>query len=121
MTGGMDSKTTLACANGLYDQFRYYSYISMYGDKPDADAAAKIADAIGVEHKTYVISENNEDFADLPIIRSILEHNLGDIGSVNDNDVRKRLYFLNTGAVSLEVKSWVSEIGRANEGKFFRI
>lgn len=42
MTGGMDSKTTLACANGLYDQFRYYSYISMYGDKPDADAAAKL-------------------------------------------------------------------------------
>lgn len=119
MTGGMDSKTTLACANGLYDQFRYYSYISMYGDKPDADAAAKIADAIGVEHKTYVISENNEDFADLPIIRSILEHNLGDIGSVNDNDVRKRLYFLNTGAVSLEVKSWVSEIGRANYYKKF--
>ena len=28
ITGGRDSTTTLACANGLYDRFHYFSYIS---------------------------------------------------------------------------------------------
>ena len=28
LTGGCDSKTTLSCANGVYDKFLYFSYIS---------------------------------------------------------------------------------------------
>ena len=35
------------------------------------------------------------------------------------NDVRKRLFFLNTPDFDVEVKSWVSEIGRANYYKKF--
>ena len=31
VTGGHDSKTTLSCANGLYDQFMFFSYISNDG------------------------------------------------------------------------------------------
>lgn len=119
MTGGMDSKTTVACTNGLYDRFKYYSYISMYGDKPDAEAAKTIADAIGVTHKTYTISESDDDFSDVDLMRAVMEHNLGDIGSVNSNDIRKRLFFLNTRDFDVEVKSWVSEIGRANYYKKF--
>lgn len=119
MTGGMDSKTTVACANGLYDKFGFYSYISMYGDRPDAEAAEKIAAAIGVTHHTYTISENDSDFEDVPAMRAVMEHNLGDIGAVNANDVRKRLFFLNTPDFDVEVKSWVSEIGRANYYKKF--
>ncbi len=38
LSGGMDSKATFACANGLYDKFRYYSYDTMYGDRPDVEA-----------------------------------------------------------------------------------
>lgn len=119
MTGGMDSKTTVACANGLYDKFDFYSYISMYGDRPDAEAAEKIAAAIGVTHHTYTISENDGDFEDVSAMRAVMEHNLGDIGAVNANDVRKRLFFLNTPDFDVEVKSWVSEIGRANYYKKF--
>lgn len=119
MTGGMDSKTTVACANGLYDRFLFYSYISMHGDKPDAEAAAKIASAISVKHQTYVISERDADFADLPLMQAIMEHNLGDIGAVNPNDIRKRMYFLDFPDFDVEVKSWVSEIGRANYYKKF--
>lgn len=119
MTGGMDSKATLACANGLYDKFRYYSYDSMYGDKPDAEAASLIAKSIGVNHDTYIISENDNDFENLSEITKIMEHNLGDIGKVNSNDVRKRIYFMNTNKFDVEVKSWVSEVGRANYYKKF--
>ena len=119
MTGGMDSKTTVACANGIYDAFYFYSFISMYGDKPDAEAAHRIADAIGVTHTVYNISENDADFDNIDAARKIMEHNLGDIGHVNANDVRKRLFFLNTPDFDVEVKSWVSEIGRANYYKKF--
>lgn len=119
MTGGMDSKATLASANGLYDRFKYYSYDSMSGDKPDAKAAAIIAKAIGVDHKIYSISENDNDFENIYEITKIMEHNLGDIGKVNANDVRKRIYFMNTDKFDVEVKSWVSEIGRANYYKKF--
>lgn len=119
MTGGMDSKTTVACANGLYDRFRFYSYISMYGDRPDAEAAEKIAAAIGVKHQTYVIPETNGDFADISLMQSVMEHNLGDIGAVNPNDIRKRMFFLDSPDFDVEVKSWVSEIGRANYYKKF--
>lgn len=121
MTGGMDSKTTLACANGLYDRFKYFSYVSMYGDKPDAEAAKTIADVIGVKHTTYIISENDDDFLGIDLMRTIMEHNLGDIGKVNANDVRKRLFFLNKQEFDVEVKSWVSEVGRANYYKKFGV
>lgn len=121
MTGGMDSKTTVACTNGLYDRFKYYSYVSMYGDKPDAEAAELIADTIGVKHTTYTISESDDHFPDINSMRIVMEHNLGDIGSVSPNDIRKRLFFLNTQDFDVEVKSWVSEIGRANYYKKFGV
>ena len=79
LSGGMDSKATFACANGLYDKFWYYSYE----------------------------------------VREIMEHNWGDMGKVNDNDVRKRMFFMDIPDFDVEVKSWVSEIGRANYYKKF--
>lgn len=120
LTGGMDSKTTLACAYGLYDQYSYYSYITMSGDKVDADAAKEIANQIGIEHKTYTVSEKDEDFEDLDIIRKILYHNNGEY-RINDNDVRKRAYFDKINDRDVEIKSWVSEVARSNYYKKFGI
>ena len=37
----------------------------MYGDKPDADAAAKIADAIGVARSTYTRYESDKRLPDI--------------------------------------------------------
>ena len=53
--------------------------------------------------------------------RAILQHNFGNIGRNNDNDVRKRVYYTQYGhcTFDVEVKSWVSEIGRANYYKKF--
>ena len=121
MTGGMDSKGTLAAANGIYNKFDYFSYISMPGEKIDADAAHKIAQAIGVEHRIDYISDQDTDYPDIEDIRLILEHNFGNIGAINRNDVRKRMFYLQKGncPFDVEVKSWVSEIARANYYKKF--
>lgn len=122
LTGGMDSKLTLACANGLYDAFRYYSYITMEGDRIDADAAHTIAGSMGLHHDIYQVSENDADFDNIDVVRAVLEHNNGGY-RVNANDVRKREYFRKlcggeTG-FDAEVKSWVSEIARSNYYKKF--
>lgn len=116
MTGGCDSKTTMACANGLYDQFKYFSYISSEAEKVDAEAAEKICNALGLEHKTYIIPEevdNSEEVAE------ILNWNTGNIRYSHPNDVRKRIVFADTEAFDVEVKSWASEIGRAYYSKRF--
>lgn len=119
MTGGMDSKVTVACTNGLYDKYKYFSYISMPGEAIDANAAHKIAEHIGVKHKIYDIPEDNSKFEDLDIITKIINHSFGNIGKLNKNDMRKRVYFRDTEDFDIEVKSWVSEIGRANYYKKF--
>lgn len=118
LTGGMDSKTTLSVTNGFEDKFFVYSYITMDGDIIDAEAAHKISEAIGVNHSIIRISSNDSDFDRIDEYRAILEHNLGGY-NLNDNDVRKRMYFNNTDLFDVEIKSWISEIARANYYKKF--
>ena len=112
VTGGKDSKQTLACANGLYDKFSYFSYISLESEAVDAEAAEKICNAIGVQHKTYVIPEQSELYENLDLYRMIFECNAGCIGHNNLNDVKKRIYFSHVNDFDVEVKSWVDEICR---------
>ena len=118
-TGGCDSKTTMACAVGLYDRFRYFSYISNDSEKVDADAARTIVNAFGQEHKTYVIPDMDETFTDLEETRSLLLWNNGALCANNRNDVRKRKFFEDTEDFDVEIKSWASEIGRAYFSKRF--
>lgn len=113
MTGGTDSKLTLAAANGIYDKFKYFSYISQYSESIDAEAAHKICENLNQEHKIYEISDKDEDFEDIEIIRKIITYNVGNVGKLNDNDIRKRAYFRDTEDFDVEVKSWASEIVRA--------
>lgn len=118
LTGGMDSKTTLSMVKGREDDFLLYSYITMDGDKIDADAAHKIANAVGATHTILNVSANDADFNKIEAYRTVLEHNIGDY-KVNPNDVRKRLFFNNTAEFDVEIKSWISEIARANYYKKF--
>ena len=122
LTGGMDSKTTLACSRGLERSFDYYSYITMAGDEIDANAAHEIASHLGIPHRIHRVSEEDGDFRDIETVRAILEHNNGGY-RVNPNDVRKRAYFdafcRSPEGFDAEVKSWVSEIARANYYKKF--
>lgn len=118
LTGGMDSKTTLASTNGLYDKFDYYSYNSMDGDVIDAEAAHKISESLNLNHIIYNISRNDSDYKDISVIKAIIEHNNGGY-KINDNDIRKRCFFTDNFPYDVEVKSWVSEIARANYYKKF--
>jgi hypothetical protein len=118
MTGGMDSKTTVACAKDFYDKCQFYSYISMHGDKIDAEAAHSIAKHIGIDHKIYNITEDDNAFENIEEIKAILQHNNGGY-KVNANDVRKRAFFSKEKLFKVEIKSWVSEIARANYYKKF--
>ena len=112
VTGGKDSTTTLACANGLYDQFSYFSYISNEGEKVDAEAAKTICDAIGIDHVTYHIPEESELYDDIDSIKMVFECNAGCIGHNNENDIRKRVFLEKHKNFDVEVKSWVNEICR---------
>ncbi len=121
MTGGCDSKTTLACANGLYDNFNYFSYISSESELPDANAAHIICKEIvpSKEHKIFHISNNDIDYKDIELHRAILFYNCGKLRQVNSNDVRKRCFFTKINDFDVEIKSWASEIGRAYYSKRF--
>ena len=119
LTGGMDSKTTLSATNGIYGDFMYFSYISTDAEKIDAVAARKICDALDIPHKTYLISAKKEDYAEFEIVKNILQFNKDYIGRNNTNDICKRAFFAQKNDFDIEVKSWVSEIARANYYKKF--
>lgn len=118
-TGGCDSKTTLACTSGLYDEFKYFSYISNSSEKVDALAAKTIINTLGCNHKMYTIPQKNEELSLIDETRAIIDWNTGDITPNNNNDIRKRRYFEDTNDFDVEVKSWASEIGRAYYSKRF--
>lgn len=119
MTGGCDSKTTLACAEGLYDRFSYFSYSSSDSEKVDAEAAARICGALGLKHKIYWIPETDEEVPGAAEAAKLLRWNAGDLRDCNPNDVRKRVVFADTDDFDVEVKSWASEVGRAYYSKRF--
>ena len=115
VTGGRDSTTTLACANGLYDKFNYFSYISNEPEKVDALAAKEICRKLGLDHEIYEIPQNDAALSDLDAFAAVLECNAGCIGKNNPNDVRKRLYFIQNPKYDIEIKSWVNELGRGSQ------
>lgn len=119
VTGGVDSKTTLACANGLYDRFSYFSYTSNPEEAVDADAAKTICEKLGIPHKLYSIPDQDACFEDIELTRTLLLWNTGNLHANNPNDVRKRRFFEDTTDFDVEVKSWASEIGRAYFSKRF--
>ena len=119
LTGGCDSKTTLACARGVYDRFQYYSYSSSPAEQVDCEAAGIICQALGLEHTVYSIPNTLPDHEVLEVVARILRWNCGDILDSNPNDVRKRIVLDEIDGFDVEVKSWASEIGRAYYSKRF--
>lgn len=113
MTGGIDSNTTFAAANGNYDRFETFSYISAEKEVPDAAAAKKIAEHFGLKHHEYHIPENSESIENFEEIRELLRHNNGYIAELYDNEARKKIYLKENTECDVEVKSWVSETIRA--------
>ena len=112
LSGGTDSKTTLACANGLYDKFSFFSFHSKPQELVDAEGARKICDKLGLEHTLYTIPQENEAFEDFDTVKKILMHNTNYFVNLSDNEIRKYIYLHDLNAYDIELKSWASEVAR---------
>ena len=112
VTGGRDSKGSVAASIQIKDRFQYYSYNSQPAELVDCEAAHAICEAIGVEHTTYDIPLDREVYPEYELVRAILCVN-SNRKKFNHNDIMKRIYFRKLHPFDMEVKSWTSEIGRA--------
>ena len=113
LTGGIDSNTTFAAANGNYDKLETFSYISAEKEVPDAIAAKKIAEHFGVQHNEYHIPDDNSEIKDFELKRELFRHNNGYIAELYDNEARKKFFLRQNAKCDVEIKSWVSETIRA--------
>lgn len=112
LSGGTDSKTTLACANGLHDKFTYFSFQSKDTEVTDSLAAHDICEKIGVQHDIYPIPSNNEEIEDFKELKAIIEHSYGYVRGLAEHEVRKHIFLYKADLCETEVKSWSSEIVR---------
>ena len=113
LTGGIDSNTTFASANGIYDRFKAFSYVSAEKETIDADAAEKITRRFGVEKLLFNIPQDSSVLKDYNEFVRIIRHNDGYVIKQNENEYRKRVYLIRHLDCDVEVKSWVSETIRA--------
>ncbi len=118
LTGGIDSNTTFAAANGCYQKYTTFSYVSMHRESVDADKAKEISDKFYVKHKVYDVPESNSDLPYFDIYKSVFDYNQG-IGVSKDSDARKKITLINNDICDVEVKSWISETIRAYAYKYF--
>lgn len=119
LTGGIDSNTTFAAANGLYDKYSTFSYVSMYRESVDAEKAEEISSRFGVPWRKYDVPDNNDEIKDFQLFKEIFEWNDGGIGSNSDSDIRKKIVLIQNDVCDVEVKSWISETIRAYAYKYF--
>lgn len=113
LTGGTDSKMTLAAAKDFYGKYKYFSFISTKVEEKDAIAAHKICEYLRLEHTIYKVPENNDEIDNFDIISEIVSHNAGYIKKHKDAELRKIIFLYQQNEIGMEVKSHISEIGRA--------
>lgn len=119
LTGGIDSNSTFASANGNYDKFETFSYLSAEKEVPDVEAAKIISKAFNVKHNVFEIPTDNQDVEDFDVKVAIQQHNSGYLAKRYDNESRKRFYLEKNCSCDVEVKSWVSETIRGYWYKYY--
>ena len=112
LSGGTDSKTTLACANGLYDKLGYFSFQSKDTEITDSNAAREICDKIGLKHNIYPIPADNAEIEDFDELKAIIVHSYGYVRGLADSEIRKHICMYRWDYFDTEIKSWISEIVR---------
>lgn len=112
LSGGTDSKTTLACANGLYDRYSYFSFHSKPQELVDAEGAKKICDKLGLKHTLYHIPESNDEIKDYDFKKHMIQHSTSYFKNLADNEIRKYVFLHDLDAYDIEMKSWASEVTR---------
>lgn len=113
LTGGIDSNTTFAAANGNYNKIKTFSYCSAEKESIDCDAAKIISERFDVPWQLFNIPNNNAEISRFEEKKAILRHNNGYIGLEKDNELRKRMILQEQCPADVEIKSWVSETIRA--------
>lgn len=113
LTGGIDSNTTFAAANGNFDRVQAFSYLSAPKERIDCEAAEKIAKRFNVPWTLYRIPPDALGLDRFEEKAAILRHNNGYIAKERDNELRKRVVLQAECPADVEVKSWVSETIRA--------
>ena len=119
LTGGIDSNTTFAAANGMYGDLETFSYLAADKEDPDCEAAKRISDRFGLPWTLYRVPA---DAAKIPLYdqrKAVLMHNNGYVASTPDHELRKRMVLRDRLTADVEVKSWVSETTRAYWYKYF--
>ena len=113
LTGGIDSNTTFAAANGQYDKIKTFSYCSALKETIDCDAAKKISANFNVPWTLFEIPNENDKIDRFEEKKAIIRHNNGYIGLEKENELRKRMVLQKQCLADVEVKSWTSETIRA--------
>lgn len=113
LTGGIDSNTTFAAANGNYDKLKTFSYLSAKKETIDVDAAEKISRRFSVPWTLYEIPETADALDRFPERAEILNHGDGYVAKTPENELRKRVILEQCCPADVEIKSWVSETIRA--------
>lgn len=119
LTGGVDSNTTFASANGLYDNYSTFSYCSAEKETIDCDAAKEISDHFNVNWSLFNIPSNNSEIDRFEEKKAVIEHNNAYVALTKDSELRKRMYLRENCNFDVEIKSWVSETVRAYWYKHF--
>ncbi len=119
LTGGIDSNSTFAAANGNYDKFETFSYLSAEKEVPDVEAAGIISKAFNVKHNVFEIPTDNHEIEDFDVKVAIQTHNSGYVAKRYENESRKRFYLEKYCNCDVEVKSWVSETIRGYWYKYY--
>lgn len=119
MTGGSDSNTTFVAANGIYEKFQTFSYISAEKEVPDAAATKRISEHLKVRHHEFYVPSANAEIENFDTILEVLRHNNGYVAELKGSEARKRICLRKNAKFDVEVKSWVSEKIRAYWYKYY--
>ena len=113
LTGGIDSNTAFASANGHYDQLHTFSYVSAKKETIDCAASRTISEHFNVSWQAYNVPDNPNELDRYEEKAAIIEHNDGYIALTPANEVRKRVVLQAECPADAEIKSWTSETIRA--------
>lgn len=119
LTGGVDSGTTFAAANGLYDQIETFSYLSAEKERIDCEAAKRISARFSVPWTLYTVPKDNKEIALFEQRKAVLMHGNGYVAATPDHELRKRMVLREQFTGDVEVKSWVSETARGYWYKYY--
>lgn len=114
ITGGMDSRTTLAALRDVSESVFCYSYFAKENQRPDNEVASRLCRSVGLDHVLYRVDEDSIG-DDIESYMEVWRKNTSFMRNESQGWIGKVLYE-EYPQERLHLKSNISEVGRA----FFR-